>query len=428
MGSSPQIKIMRKKILVLTSRYPFPVIGGDKLRIYQVCKELSKEYELTLLSLCDSKSDYYSESPDNDVFSTIEKVYLPKWRSYLNTFCSLFTRRPLQIAYYSSSAFRSKLDLLIKHHDVCLAHLIRTGEYLRSYRGIPKVLEMTDSISLNYERVSDLNERKSILQRIYQIESKRLAEYERTVLKDFDSVSLVSSKDRNHLLRGADNPKVIISSNGVQFEKYPFTAVDSRTKSNKHVIVFIGNMTTVPNLDACYFFARKVLPELNVHRPVTFRIIGKMSKSEKDRFTSISHVEVFSNVENVTDYVHDASLAVCPMRLGAGVQNKLLEYMALGIPAITTTIGLEGVDANINEHVLLANTAQEFIEKSMQLIDNKSMASFISENAREFVEREHSWEKKLSPLMKVFREQLEQAEFAGKINQEPFKLDSFTFN
>ncbi|HFV8663136.1 TPA: glycosyl transferase family 1, partial [Escherichia coli] len=102
------IDINKKQILVLTPRFPFPVIGGDRLRIYKICKELSKHYDLTLLSLCDKREELNYEY-DREVFSSVHRVYLSKKKSILNVIFSLFSNTPLQIGYYKSKEFEDKL-------------------------------------------------------------------------------------------------------------------------------------------------------------------------------------------------------------------------------------------------------------------------------------------------------------------------------
>ena len=141
----------KKQILILTPRYPFPVVGGDKLRIYFLCKELSKQYDLHLISLCDHKKQL-SIDYDKTVFKSVERVYLPKWKSYFGSLGAFFLGKPLQIGYYYSTAFAKIVNSKMKNCDIALAHLIRTGHYLLKFKG-PKILEMTDAISLNYERV-----------------------------------------------------------------------------------------------------------------------------------------------------------------------------------------------------------------------------------------------------------------------------------
>ncbi|HAV2197160.1 TPA: glycosyl transferase family 1, partial [Enterobacter cloacae] len=186
-----------KKLLVLTPRFPFPVIGGDRLRIYKICEQLSRKFELTLLSLCESEEEMSLKISDS-VFTKIERVYLSPLRSRFNVIKALPSKTPLQIAYYNSAKFERKINELLPDHDAVFAHLIRTGNYIKDKKS-KRILEMTDAISLNYKRVSDLNETKNLRTFIYGLEQKRLENYEKKIASKFDLVSFISDVDREYL-------------------------------------------------------------------------------------------------------------------------------------------------------------------------------------------------------------------------------------
>ncbi|WP_321159466.1 hypothetical protein [Salmonella enterica] len=141
----------KSKILILTPRFPYPVVGGDRLRIYRICKELSKYYTLDLLSLCDSIEDLNFIVKNDHVFDKIFRIYHPKIKSYFNVLKALPGRKPLQIAYYKNTEFENKLNEIIGNYDLTLSHLIRVGDYTLNKPGL-HILEMTDAISLNYSR------------------------------------------------------------------------------------------------------------------------------------------------------------------------------------------------------------------------------------------------------------------------------------
>ena len=143
--------IPRRKILVLTPRFPYPVVGGDRLRIYQVCKALAEHNDLTLLSFCETEAEMALPIPDDGVFTNVERVLLTRAHSYWNTLKVLFTKTPMQVGYYQSRRFAERAEVLIQNHDAVLCHLIRTAEYARN-ASIPRFLEMTDAISMNYRR------------------------------------------------------------------------------------------------------------------------------------------------------------------------------------------------------------------------------------------------------------------------------------
>lgn len=386
-----------KSLLILTPRYPYPVIGGDRLRIYQLCKALSAHYRLTLLSLCDSRAEMTMPLQDDGVFTTVERLYLPRWRSWLNCLSALPSELPLQVAYYRHRAFRERAAALMASHDGALAHLIRVGDAIKDFPG-PKFLEMTDAISLNYERIRETRHaRNDLRSRIFALESRRLRRYEEAIVEHFDHSFLVSDIDRRFLFETHPErlARVSVCSNGVDLRALPY-AFDPSGRD----VVFIGNMHSLQNLDAATFMATEVLPLVRAHNPVTrLRLIGRIHPDQASRFAAMDGVDVTGEVPNVAAAARGGGIGVCPLRLGAGVQNKVLEYMALGLPTVSTTLGLEGFEARDGQELQVADDAAGLAQAVLDLLANRTAAQAMAIAARAYVESHHSWEAKLAPLV-----------------------------
>lgn len=394
-----------KSLLVLTPRYPYPVIGGDRLRIYYVCKVLAQHFRLTLLSLCESQAEMDSPLPDDGVFDRIERVYLSRTRSRLATLAALPGRTPLQVAYYRSAAFRRRIEELAPGHDGLLAHLIRTGDAIR-HLPQPRFLEMTDAISLNYARVS--RERSASLDlrsQVYRIEARRLEDYERAVVDDFDHSFLVSGIDREFLFGGNAERlgRVTVASNGVDLGRLPYDF-----SADAGDLVFIGNMTTLQNLDAVQYAARDILPLVRRQRPeIRLRVIGRIGPAERAQLESLDGVDVTGQVDSIPDAARGGGVGICPMRLGAGIQNKVLEYMALGLPTVSTSIGLEGFEARDGIELAVADDPARFADLVLQLLDDREAAGAMALAGRRYVESHHSWEAMLRPMVDRIRQRLQ---------------------
>lgn len=386
--------IHRKRILVLTPRFPYPVVGGDRLRIFEICRELARHHDLTLLSFCESREEMTTIPPDDGVFKRIERVLLPKWRSVLNVLAALPGGMPLQIAYYQSGAFANRVQALLPEHDICLAHLIRTGHYVRQAK-IPTVLEMTDAISMNYKRVRELKTARGLKSWVYRFEADRLLRYERSALDEFAAVTLVSALDRDFLLDGRGGENIAVCSNGVDLEALPFR--DRRI--SEPVVAFIGNMTSFQNLDACFYFAQEILPLVRERLQCTFRVVGRIKPGDARRLSAIEGVEVLCNVANVADAVGNARVGVAPVRLGAGVQNKVLEYMALGLPVIASPVALEGLQARAGVDLLVAATPEEYVSQLESLWRDEEWRAALAASGLRYVKRYHSWAHRLQPLV-----------------------------
>jgi glycosyltransferase involved in cell wall biosynthesis len=383
----------RPRVLILTPRYPYPVIGGDRLRIHRLCRVLAGSFSLTLLSLCDDRREL-DHVPDDDVFSRIERIYLPRWRSYANALAAVPTATPLQVAYYRCAAFRNRLEALLPEHDATLAHLIRTGQYIEG-SDRPAFLEMTDAISLNYARVRSSRARLGLKGWIYALEAGRLKRYEQRMLRRFDAVTLVSAVDRDFLTEGADDPRVLVCSNAIDLGRMAWQA-----PGREPILVFIGNMLSMQNMDACVHFATDVLPLLRRRNPsLRFRVVGRISARGTASLRGIEGVDVTGEVDDVGAAAAGAMAGICSVRLGAGIQNKVLEYMALGLPVVTTTVGAEGLHATPDEHMLVADTPAAFEHAVGRLLSDPALGAGLSVRARRFVEARSDWDRQLAPLV-----------------------------
>jgi glycosyltransferase involved in cell wall biosynthesis len=391
-------------LLVLTPRYPYPVIGGDRLRIYQVCRALARVYRLTLLSLCEERTEMTMPLPEDGVFHRVERVFLPKWRSWLNCAIALPGSTPLQVAYYRHRGFRERAIALMREHDATLAHLIRVGDVIKDQPGT-KFLELTDAISLNYERVRDKkHSTQDLRSRIFALEARRLRRYEEAIVDQFDRSFLVSEVDRQFLFEGDQKrlDRVIVCSNGVDLQMLPF-----QFEPAGRDIVFIGNMNSLQNLDAAQFMATEVLPSVRRQCPdAVLRLIGRIGADQAARLSTLDGVVVTGEVENVALAARGGAVGVCPLRLGAGVQNKVLEYMALGLPTASTMLGLEGLHASPGVDLFVADGAQPFADAVLRLLRDRAAAERMALGARRYVELHHSWKAMLAPLVQVVEDRM----------------------
>ncbi len=383
------------KILFLTSRFPFPPIGGDKLRFFNILKYLSKNHEASILCFSDKKLPPEILSEYKDFFFEIEVIILPKIISYINCILGLLKGNPLQISYYKSKKMEDLVREKLAHNkfDVIFVHLIRMAEYAKNYK-IYKILDMTDAQSLNYTRAMPYTTGKWSV--IHRFEKELVLNYEKHIWRYFDKTFVVSPVDKEYLIGLDSNINVEVLPNGVDLDKYSFKQNNSETKQ----ICFVGTMKYFPNIDAVVWFCREIFPIIKKEIPETkFYIVGTEPSRRVRELAKIKDVYVTGEVPNVNEYVWNSAVSIAPIRVGAGIQNKILESMALGTPVVTTSIGLEGIDAVPEKHILVADKPDEFARQVIRLIQNKEMCIKIATEARKLIEDKYTWDKVFLSLL-----------------------------
>ncbi|MEO0096335.1 MAG: glycosyltransferase [candidate division WOR-3 bacterium] len=388
------------KILVLTPRFPFPPIGGDKTHIYFILKYLSKRYEVSLLSFSETAVRQDIVDKYRDCFDDIDVIILPKINSYMKCIFNFIQKKPLQISYYQSSKMKKLIEKKISNgrFDLIFVHLIRMAEYVKDIP-IPKILDMGDAQSLNYIRAMAYTTGKWSI--IHRFEKELVRQYEKRIWKYFNKTLVVSPIDARYLRALDKDINVEVMPIGFDLEKLPFRL---NNHSNKK-ICFIGNMRTFPNTDAVCWFCNEILPLIRKRIPdIEFYIVGAEPSRRVRQLSKIKNVIVTGKVDDIAKYVYDASVTVAPMRVGAGIQTKIYESMALGTPVVSTSIGLEGLECIPGRDIVIADMPINFADKVIELLENITLRTEISKNARRAVEEKYDYEKLLMKLDSIIQE------------------------
>jgi sugar transferase (PEP-CTERM/EpsH1 system associated) len=243
---------------------------------------------------------------------------------------------------------------------------------------------------------------------IYRREGELLLEFEREVARRFDAGLFVSSSEAEMFkgLAPESAYKVSYYNNGVNTDYFtPGEAMPNPYAEGEQVLVFTGAMDYWPNIDAVTWFARELFPQMRSSRPdLHFYIVGSSPDSAVTQLARLPGVTVTGRVEDVRPYLQYALAAVAPMRIARGVQNKVLEAMAMEKPVIVSSKGLEGIDAVHGEHVLLADSAQECLACIQQVIDGG--AAQMGHRARQLITARFNWDQNLPEVVYLLAGQL----------------------
>jgi len=386
------------RMLFLTTRFPFPPIGGEKLRPFHFIKHLSKNWKITLVSFVESDIETRQVENCPLKLENTHTVSLPRIRSYINCLGGLFSKTPLEIPYYTSQKMHQLLqrEVQTNKYDLIFCHLIRMAPYVEKITGIKKVLDMCDALSFRYGLSYQLRKGPSKL--IELIESKRLANYESKISEKFDLNLIASIKDKTYLEQKVGAKGLTVVENGVDLEACEYSQVQTDYKK----IVFFGNLRTFHNIDAVQYFYKEIFPLVKQKiQEARFVIIGAcvprcILKMAKDRSVSI-----LSEVENMHPHISDACVSVAPMRIAVGVQNKILQSMASKIPVVTTTLGLGGLQARAGQDILVADNPRDFADKVILLMRNRPTGDSIRQDAYRLIRERYLWPDVVDKLNKL---------------------------
>jgi sugar transferase (PEP-CTERM/EpsH1 system associated) len=379
------------KLLVLSSRPPWPPTRADQLTVDRMIRFLSgRGHRIDLVC--------FVETPDEDrklreglgaFCAAIHTVARSRKRAYASTLLSLPTSTPMQVAYFDSPAMR---DLAAKlaaenNYDLVYAHLIRMTDYARHLR-LPKIAGLQISQALNLERM--VSHASDPMRRgFYRIEAGKVRPYEAQVCRDFDRVLLVGERDIEELEKTAPVRNAMVCPHG---QDVPDLARVRTGRREPAAIAMSGVMATYTNVDAACWFAEKVFPLVEREVPAaSFWIVGRNPQRAVRALARPPKVVVTGDVPDVYDWLCRASIGVAPLRIGAGMQNKLIQAMAAELPVVATTIANEGVGARPERDVLLRDDADEFAQAVLNLLRDEGSRVRLGRAGRQFVERHWTW-------------------------------------
>jgi len=373
------------KLLFVTPRFPYPPHRGDQSVPFHRMRVLGRKHEITLLSFYEHDEDLAGIEALKQFCHSVHTVKLQKWKSFKNmALLGPVSRLPFQVLYYKSGEFRECLNNLLadERFDLIHAFMLRLAPFCRDLP-VPIVLDLIDSMQLNFKRRVDIV--RAPHKWLLQEELRRLTHYETDICKQLDRLIVVSNKDKNYI-SSANVDVVPLGIDTEQFAPRP-VPVDNPT------IIFSGNMFYGPNIQAVKWFAENCFLRIREKVPnVSFVVAGNRPPADICELGNQPGITVTGFVESMPDILTRASLAVAPMQSGSGMQFKILEAMSCGLPVVTNALGLGDIKAKDKVELLLAETADDFVEQVVECLTCVKTAQKIGTSAREFVLNHHSWE------------------------------------
>lgn len=374
------------KILAVTSRFPYPIERGDKLRAHYQLRELARHHEVVLVALSEGEVDRSARAVIDEMGIRSHVVSRSRISTVMSTGAGLVTGRPLQVGYFSAPGTRREVHRIIEREqpDHLYCQLLRTAWAVDGL-SLDATIDYQDAFAAAMRRRA--NQHGAALRRVFEFEADRIGAAEAEAFEAFSRRVVISEQDRD-CLEVPDPLGVEILPNGVDTAVFARRDPDARTDVD---VAFVGNMGYPPNVRAAHMLVKEVMPPVWARRPSAKVLLAGARPTRSVRALADSRVEVSGWVDDIRDAYRRTRLMVAPLFIGAGQQNKVLESMAMGVPCVTTELVNNAIGAEPDRQILLAATAEEFASRIVDVLDSATAYRGISDAAWDFVDAHYSW-------------------------------------
>lgn len=374
------------KIFVLLPRIPYPLEKGDKLRAFHQIKQLSKNNEIVLCALNDDRKvdKQLAFRALQPYCISVNFIDLPPMKNVFNIIKAFFKGLPLQCGYFYSKQARKRIDKIIEQHkpDFIFGQLLRVAEYIRR-SPLPKAIDYQDVFSMGMKRRAEAG---SFLTRpIFLMEYNRLKRYENFIFDQFDVKTIISDTDRSFIPH-PHRDEILVIPNGVDHEFY-----QPRECEKKYDIVFTGNMGYAPNVNAVEYLASDIMPKVWEKLPGAKLYIAGASPDPRVRRVACDNIIVSGWLDDIRDAYAQSKVFIAPMRIGTGLQNKLLEAMSMRLPCVTTPLANNSLMAEDGKEILVGGLSYELAADIVHLLTDTKHAEEIAQAGYDFVHRVYDW-------------------------------------
>ena len=385
------------RILFLSHRVPYPPNKGDKIRSFNEIRYLSRKHEIHLLAFCDNPEEMQYREVLKELCKTVELIPLSRWRQCLHAGFAMLRGRPWSLGYFSSSRMQRAVTGALgnRSFDLIFVYCSSMAPYALEAR-IPRILDFVDSDSLKWKQYSE--SRPAPLNWLFGYEARKLSRFELNMVDAFDHTFFVSRLEVEGRLTKDLESKVSFMQNGIDLEFF----TPPSTKSEALAVAFTGAMDYYPNIDAALFFAHDIFPRIrSVYSNASFLIIGSNPGAEIQKLASVPGITVTGTVKDIRPYLAQCRAAVVPLRIAQGIQNKILEALASGLPVITTPVAAGALVSADALPITVASSPDEFARAALECLGKAPLPSAAVQACRKHLRLYYDWETNLSALDEV---------------------------
>jgi sugar transferase (PEP-CTERM/EpsH1 system associated) len=386
------------KILFICHRFPFPPNRGGKIRPFQMIRHLSQKHSVVVASLAHTQQELEEGAGlKQHCEATIAEV-LPSSSRWLHAFGEVLSGAPASAAYFWSPRLNWRIQEAwgAQKFDAVMVHCAFVAQYAMNLQGGFRILDFGDMDSAKWFDYARF--RGFPLNLAYKVEALKLRRFEKKAAQFFDRCTVTTRGEYEEYQTMGVPISCTVIPNGVDAEYFQARS-SLPPASAAPVIVFLGRMDYFPNVDGISGFARDSFPQIRARIPnAELRIVGSNPNGHVRSLGQIGGVKVTGRVPDVRPHLADATVAIAPLRIARGTQNKILECMAAGVPVVSSQEAARGIQASPWKHFLVAEDADTFARQVVELIQNRELQTRLAAAGRRQVQTTHVWGESLKVL------------------------------
>ena len=385
------------KVLVITTKSPYPLNEGRALRTFNLLREMAREHELHLISFVQDELDVQGIETLRTLCSEVRAVPLYLGRTAplqlaRDLLVEPFSRYPVQVLKYWTAPMRAAIADLRRAHDYDMVHLdmVHLGPYMDLLSDLPALLMEHNVEAQILARRAD-NQSHPVKRAYLRYQQRKLEGYEARACRQAATVVAVSEADAEQLARMTGRNDIAYVPNGVDTDFFQPPA--DRQVAEPPTLIYVGGFTWFPNLDAITYFCADILPLVQREIPgVRLKVIGRYPENAQVEALRVHPaVELCGLVDDIRPHVHAAAAYIVPLRIGGGTRLKILDALAMGQAIVSTSIGCEGLEVTDQHDIVVADTPQGFADAVVRLLRDPATAQRLGQAGRDCVLQRYDW-------------------------------------
>lgn len=374
---------------MLAHRLPYPPWTGDRVRAFHIARYLSKYHHLTVASPLEDRGELEAAQKLQKLIPDLEYALLSNLRRRVSALVGLVRPLPLSVSYFASRPLASRMRQRLRQEtfDLIYVSCSSMAQYVTGCT-VPTMMDFIDVDSDKWKQYAG----KALppMAWLYSLEARRLRRFECEVARRACVVIFATQIEQAIFREIASDVQTVVIPNGVDTEYF---CPSQEPRDQVPTVIFTGALDYPPNIEGICHFSQTILPLVRRRIPaVRFLIVGRHPCRRVLRLNRLPGITVVGAVPDVRPYMRKAHVAVVPLRIARGIQNKILEAMAMEMPVVASPKPAQGITAEVNVEWFVEDSPESFADQVIRLLHDSAVRSQVGRRARDFVKERHSWQ------------------------------------